>query len=255
MKYLNILSLSILITTLFSCQEDQLTNFEFAEVAIDEFAMTQLLFSQIEYDLYVGDRNAAALHAHDLGLRIEADSEMYCYEEFDDIRTLVEDLDSYASKIANEEEDWSLDKLRDLKGQFFMLQTEVDYDPYMFLIWRFEEEMYYTTKAAMDPKLDLYEWGEFQMMVDCMNEDWTSVRLHYPSVDLFDDNELSYKIQTTAKIQLQESLDRFNQAVDSDDHITYVLCDHGEQLRTSYIRYIKTFVDQEDELEPFLAII
>lgn len=255
MKHLTILTLALSVVVLFSCQEDQSIDLATTEVTIDEFSVTQLIFSKIEYDLYTGDRNAATLHTRELGLRIEADSEMYCYEEFDQIRTLVDDLGVFANRLSDEDEEWALDKLRDLKGQFVMLQTEVDYDPYLFLIWRFEEEMYYTTKAAMDPKLDLYEWGEFQMMVDCMNDNWTSVRLHYPSIDLFAGNELSYKIQTTAKIQLQTTLDEFNKAVDSDDYITYVLCDHGEQLREGYIRYIKTIVNQNDELMPFLATI
>ena len=241
--------------SLYGCQNEPLNKSIVQTVEIDDISAIQLLFSSIEYDLYTGEKTLANRHVYDLKNRIASNTKMYCIEEFEELQDLMRDLGMYAGQVLKESEQWSLEKLRDLKGQYIMLETEADYDTYLYHLWRYEEGMYYTTKAAKDQKLDLYEWGEFQMMVNCMNEDWEMVSLHYPSIELFENNHLGYKIQTMAKIHLQESMNRFNIAVASDDYLKYDLCEHGESVRNSYINYIKTFVAQGEELSPFLATL
>ncbi len=255
MKYTLLFVLVIILPILYSCEDEPGNLPEAQLVEIDDFSAIQLLFSSIEYDLYIGEKELANVHTNELKNRIAGSTKMYCDEEFLDLQDLMRNLGVYADQILKESEDWSLDKLRDLKGQYIMMETEDDYDTYLYHLWNYEENMYYTTKAAIDPKLDLYEWGEFKMMVDCMNADWEMVRLHYPSIELFGNNELGYKIQTMAKIHLQEALEKFNMAVESNDYLKYDLCDHGEAIREAYIRYIRTFVSQEEELSPFLATL
>jgi len=224
-------------------------------IEVDDYYGTQLLFSSIEYDLYLEDRAQASFHASELRNTMQRSVKLYCDGTADRVTGLIADVDKYADQVLTENEPWSLEKLRDFKGQFILMQTDDDYDPYLYHVWRFEEEMYYTTKAAIDPMLDLYEWGEFKMMVDCMNEDWEMVKRHYPSIELFGSNTLGYKAQTMGKIHLQESINQFNIAVNSDDYITYDLCEHGERLREMYVQYIKTFVSKEESITPFIATL
>jgi hypothetical protein len=255
MKYNLLLVLAIILSSLYSCEDEPYNLPEAQVVEIDDFSAIQLLFSSIEYDLYIGEKALANVHANELKNRVAASTKMYCDEEFLDLQDLVRNLGVYADQILKESEERSLDRLRDLKGQYILMETQDDYDTYLYHLWSYEENMYYTTKAAIDPKLDLYEWGEFKLMVDCMNADWEMVRLHYPSIELFGNNELGYKIQSMAKIHLQEAMKKFNTAVESNDYIKYDLCDHGEAIREAYVRYIRTFVSQEKELSPFLATI
>ncbi len=255
MKYFILLFSALILSIFYSCENESNNQTISYSEQIDDHSKTQLLFSTIEYDLYVAEKELAKLHTIDLIDNIEISQKIYCQDENNDIKLLLEDLHIYADQVSNEPNHWSLEKLRELKGQYISLQTRDSYDPYLYQLWRFEEEMYYTTKAAMDPKLDLYEWGEFQMMVDCMNEDWQLVNLHYPSIELFGKNELGYKIQTMAKIHLQKSIEELNEAVRSDDYINYDLCNYATILREKYINYIKTFIAQEEELLPFLATI
>ena len=240
---------------MYSCEDEPNNRLDLQFVQIDDYSATQLLFSTIEYDLYMDESTLANSHIKELKNSIDDNPNLFCTDELERLKNLVFDLDVYADQVLKESKYWSLDKLRFLKGQFMIMETKEDYDPYLYHLWSYEEEMYYTTKAAIDPALDLYEWGEFKLMVDCMNDDWEMVRLHYPSIELFGNNHLGYKIQTMAKIHLQESMNEFNTAVRSDDYIKYDLCEHGDALRESYIKYIKTFVAQEEELSPFLATL
>ncbi len=92
-------------------------------------------------------------------------------------------------------------------------------------------------------------------MVDCMNEDWEMVQRHYPSIELLGNNNMAYKLQTTRKIHLQESINRFNTAVNNDDYIQHDLCEYGEDLRYIYVEYIKSHVDREKSISIFLATL
>lgn len=255
MKHILFLFIILSLNTLYSCEEDTKTQYVVENDNIDDISSTQLLFSAIEYDLYTAEKKQANRHTNYLIEKISQGKKLYCTQEIEDVQRLISDLETFETEILYKSEHSSLEELRDLKGRYIMLQTKDDHDPYLYQLWRYEEEMYYTTKAAMDPKLDLYEWGEFQMMVDCMNENWYMVNLHYPSIELFGNNKLGYKIQTTAKIHLQKSMDQFNIAVQSDDYQKYDLCNHGMLLRESYIKYINTFIGQDDGMLLFLAVI
>lgn len=255
MKHLSILFIVLGMSVLYSCQNEPSEKPKVELTVVNDFSATQLLFTAIEHDLYLGELALAADHTNRLKNKISDNKQMYCLDESTDVNHLINDLEVYENKVLDENIHWSLDRLRDLKGQYVMLQTRDDYDPFLYQLWRFEEDMYDVTKAAMDPKLDLYEWGEFKMMVDCMNDEWQLVNLHYPSMELFGNNHLGYKIQTTAKIHLQKSMEKFNIALMSGDYEKYDLCDHAISLRENYVRYINTFISQEEELTPFLATL
>jgi hypothetical protein len=241
-----------MVINFYSCSNDSNSALEFVEV--DPMIDAQLLFSSIEYNLYMGKRQKASLQATTLLKSISDNTKVSTTKNLKIYKDLLNNIASYSSQIKHKSEHWSLEELRDLKGQFIMMENKDDYNPFLFNLWKYEEAMYYTTKAAIDPMLDLYEWGEFQPLVTCMNQEWKSVISHYPALELFDSNRLSYKIQTLAKIRLQKTMDNFNIAVNSDDYINYDLCDYGFALRESYVQYLKTIVDQQSELEPHLAI-
>ena len=253
MKYSIIIFLVLALNTIWSCgvEPDNLKTSYKSPMNVQY--ETQLLFSTIEHNLYSEEKELAQDNTKYLISSISNNQKIYCYEDTEHIALFLKSLFVFKDDLSHENIQWSLERLRDLKGKYIGLQTRDEYDPYLYQLWRFEEQMYYTTKAAMDPKLDLYEWGEFQMMIDCMNEDWQLVNLHYPSIELFGNNELGYKIQTMAKIHLQKSIDEFNKAIQSDDYINYDLCSYATSLREKYINYIKTFIAQEEELLPFLA--
>lgn len=251
-NFLKTLTVIVLIS-MAGCEQKPVVTFVIANTPIDNFSATQLQFTKIEYSLYIRDKALACTHAKDLSSKIRSMNKIFCLEEIEEVHMLITNIERYAIKVAIENVDRSLDQLRTLKGRFMMIQTVNDHNTYLYNIWRFEEEMYYTTKAAIDPMLGLYEWGEFEQMVECMNEDWQIVQLHHPSSALFENNGLAYKIQTMARIDLQKFITRFNQATKSDDYKTNGICEHAMALRESYIAYIKTFVDQIEEQKPFLS--
>lgn len=246
----------LILTTLIFCQCTDISPDEKRSiVATDPYISTQLLFSTVEYEVYRENKTRAVMHSLQLyqNLTDRTDS----YSPGDDARVirLADDVMHYAQELPSQDAQTSLEGLRDLKGQYLHINTYHD-DHYLYYLWRYEEEMFYTTKAAMDPLLDLYEWSEFVMMVACMNDDWDMVMQHYPSEELLGNKYDQDQKQAKAKINLEESMLRFNAAVDSNDYQRYDLCDHGAALRQSYVNYLKTCVGQyESMMKAYLATI
>lgn len=220
-----------------------------AEHNIDRHQAMQLAISSIEYDLYVDDRVKASTHVEIWAHLLNTCDTEYCMEDEMQVQALVRNIAAYHRTVTGGSQELALERLRMLKAQFMNLNTTDNVETYLYDVWRYEEEMYYATKAAMDPMLDLYDWGEFEAMVICLNQLWDRVRRHYPSQQLLHNDQLAYRIQTVAKAELLQSMKKFNDAVSDEDYHTDQLSESASSLRSSYIGYLMTIVSYEYEMK------
>lgn len=252
-KMIAILAFSTLM--LAQCAES-MSDTKSQEMPVDPYISTQLLFSNVEYYVYTEDKTNAVMHIMQLYQNLSDHADVYCPDDGARVGSLADAVMRYAQQLTRHDVQSSLEKLRELKRQFLLINAHQDTDHYLYHLWQYEEDMYYTTNAAMDPMLNLYEWNEFVQMVACMNDDWELVKRHYPSAELLGNEQIQYKALTKSKINLEESMLRFNHAVDSDNYLKYDLCDHGAALRQTYVEYLKTLVLQyEAMMKPYLATI
>lgn len=143
----------------------------------------------------------------------------------------------------------ALEELRDLKVEYSNLQYSSFDDPYISKLWQLERDMYPTTKAAIDPMLDLYEWQEFVDILNCMNESWESIKDEAPKKSTFHNDTHWYEAQIDGKKRLEKAIVNINIAANSDDYINHSLCDAGVELRESYINYIALFIFYPNEIK------
>ena len=159
----------ILILTLvfWSCSDTQPQQQSSAE----EHVMIYQELLGIEHALLTSQYNVAVGHSDNLNELLKNGYNLFCPNESSKIdgARMTNHLLKQSLKENNVND--LLDDLRMLKATIINLETDDDYDPYFAFLWRFEEEMYATTQVAIDPMLDLYEWNEFEDMVDCMNVD------------------------------------------------------------------------------------
>jgi len=233
---------------LFSCQEEE------APIQSENVSISDILLSlsRIEYALYTGDKELASSSLTNIESHLTLDRELISSSE-EELQKIVENILYMTNNISIPETGHLLDKLRTVKGLFMSLETDDDYDPYLYMIWQYEEEMYYTTKAAMDPMLDLFEWSEFEKTVDSMNEHWAVIMHHYPSKEIIDQSQEVYRNQISKKIRLDRSMKEFNYQVLSDHHEDNTLCEAAIELRASYINYLRTLLMIEDSTHLYLT--
>lgn len=215
-----------------------------------------LIYQEIlsmEYALLNEDYDIVIHHSNNLDAVLKDGYKLFCPEESAQIdgarmtnRILVQHIQNRAYQDL-------LDDLRILKGTIIHLESDDDYDPYFAFLWRFEEDMHTATGIAMDPKLDLYEWNEFTYAVDCMNDSWTPLKMHFPSPEILNNDPVKYKKQTVHKIYLEKAIDKFNTAVRTADYEQYPLCETAEVVREAYVEYLNTFLESIRESDTFLA--
>ena len=207
----------------------------------------------MEYALLNDNYDTAIHHADNLDALLKDGYKLFCPEESAQIDGARMTNRILVQNIQNKKTQDLLDDLRILKGTIIHLETDDDYDPYFAFLWRFEEDMHYATEIAMDPMLDLYEWNEFTYMVDCMNDSWAPLKMHYPSPEMLNNDPIKYKNQTIHKIYLEKAVDRFNTAVETADYIKYPLCESAEDVRNAYIEYLNSFIESIKMPNEFLA--
>jgi len=155
--------------------------------------------------------------------------------------SLETELQKLEKKLLKKEDDFLLQQsLQKIKFHLINISLKYHNDQYFPRLWSFENALLQTTKVAQDPLLDLYEWGEFQEMVTCMNQEWIplrSLKLKQSYIDYNEELVYSYYHQKT---QLIQALDSFNVAVNSDDHEKYDLCEYGATLEWKYIQFLQT---------------
>lgn len=219
----------------------------------DEHAMIYQELLGIEYALLTSKKDIAIDHSENLDEILKNGYNLFCSNESLKIDGARMTNNLLKQHIENNNTNDLLDELRLLKATIINLETDDDYDPYFAFLWRFEEEMYATTQVAIDPMLDLYEWNEFDNMVDCMNQVWEPLRLHSPSPEILDHDQEKIKTQTVHKIYLDKSIEHFNKAVKSTDYEVYPICESAEAVREAYIQYIKTFIQLSGSTDIMLA--
>ncbi|MDF1698797.1 MAG: hypothetical protein P1U56_23285 [Saprospiraceae bacterium] len=220
---------------------------------IDDYTLIYQELLGVEYALLTQDHTEAVLHINSLDDLLKESYNLFCPEESAQLDGARLNNQILKQNILGKKTSSLFDDLRILKASIINLQTDDDYDPYFAFLWRFEEEMDYTTTIAMDPLLDLYEWNEFEDMVACMNQTWQPVRNHSPSPAALNYDPLLYKNQTVYKIYLENAVANFIKAVESNDYENFPLCENAEALRTAYIEYIKTFINSSEITDSFLA--
>lgn len=236
------------------CAEEDMSYTSEVTSVIEPHLKAQLLLSSIEYDLYMLNKVEATYHSEDLHTIIVEDCDLFCTDQNEKKLLFLENLESYTLQIVHNDREQSLLQLRKLKSQFSDLNAAKYDDIFFQYLWNYEKIMYQTTTTAMDPMLDLLDWKEFEMMVICMNEEWNKLITRQAPLELFNNNNLAYKLQISSKIDLQYAIASFNQTVASDDYERFNLCDHAYQLRTKYIIYLQSITDQSNQVENFLNI-
>lgn len=234
-----------------SCSQPEVEN---PPKSVDHATLYQELLG-IEHGLWTKDYDQAKNHSKNLDMILKNGYNLFCPEEsahIDGARMINAIL---VQDIGNKNYEKLMDDLRILKASIINMETDDDYDPYFAFLWRFEEEMYATTKVAIDPMLDLYEWNEFEDMVACMNQTWEPIRMHTPSPEILDNDPAKYKNQTVYKIYLENAMKTFNTAVTTNDYENYPLCESAEAVRNAYIDYINTFIQYSTGTEFFMAKI
>jgi len=226
-----------LLTLVYSCAEEPTAP---PPVSTDLHIAMQQVITSIEYSLYKKDRSAAVEYLEDWIHLLNRCDDEFCAEDQAQFANLVSELATYHNSLQSAGQELALDRLRMLKAHFMNLNTVAPVQTYLYDLWKYEEDMYYATKTAMDPMLDLYEWNEFEAMTLCLTESWDRVQLHYPSLELLYEDQLAYKMQTLAKVELQAAMKQFDTAVKNDDYHTDTLAESAAHLRTSYIRYLMT---------------
>jgi len=241
--------LSVLILSIWSCSKDQPLPLETG----DEHVLIYQELLRMEYAILTDDHAKLIEHSNNLDMLLKNNYNLFCPEESSQIDGARMTNKILAQHTQTEKKHILLDDLRILKGTIVHLVSDEDYDPYFAFLWRFEEDMYLSTMIAMDPMLDLYEWNEFQAAVECMNDSWRPVQLHFPSAEMLDNNPLKYKNQSVFKIYLEKALDEFNLAVSTADYEKYPLCESAEEVQKAYIAYIKTFTEGNIDSDSFIA--
>jgi len=240
----------VLASIMWSCGNDQLQ----APIASvnDQVLIYQELVN-MEYALLISDYKQVKDHSSNLDDLLKEGYNLFCPEESSKIDGARLTNQILIQHIQNNENSKLSDDLRILKATIINLATDEDYDPYFLFLWRFEEDMDAATEVAIDPMLNLYEWNEFNDMVDCMNVSWQSVKMHRPSPDILNNDPEKYKNQSVHKIYLEQSIDNFNMAISQVDNLQYPLCEMAEGVREAYLEYIYTFNMYQIKDDTFLA--
>lgn len=154
----------------------------------------------------------------------------------DHIKGVIDDIDNKKSYSTIQHK---MDLIRD---EMINLSHENGVKPFYNTHWNFESKLLPCIDVSQDQMLDLYEWKEFELFVDCMNSEWKIMKNQ-----LFDYENLAYN-QTKideylqAKSDLNLAIENFNLAVYSDLDQQVSLCEMGEVLNENYINYLGSLV-------------
>ena len=200
----------------------------------------------LEYSIYNEDVDGAIFYTNNIDKNLTKSYNLFCPEESSriDAARLVNHI--LAKNIEQGQTQSAWNDFRGLKALIMNMKTEANHDPYLGLLWLFEEEMFVATSIAIDPMLKLYEYNEFEGIVNCMNTLWISVKTHQPSIDLVDGDYTRYKNQAIYKIYLGQVIDSFFVAVDSADWEDMPLCESAEHVREAYKNYIFSLISDID---------
>lgn len=242
-------SLIIILVSLFSCQS--ITEDEPVKAFVYTDAL--LAITEVEHAIYSENYDQANSILSELDILIMNCEDALCTKGEGDIESIISDVQYLENCDSQCDKDHRLDKLRVIKSKMMMLELDDEYDPYIFMLWQFEEDMYYASKAAMDPMLDLYEWDEFENMVLCMNENWNRVMYHYPSYETLGGDDGYYRNQVAKKIILNKQIEVFYRSVIDFQTEDDFVCVSAFKMREAYKTYLKALLMLEDPSNIYLA--
>ena len=246
----NIILFLLFTSAIWSCSKDQPKST--ADNETDKVHIYQELLN-MEYALLISDYTNLKYHSTHLDELLIDGYNLFCPAESNQINGARFTNKMLVKHVNNGQLHKLPDDLRILKASIINLETDDDYDPYFSFLWRFEEEMDAATQIAMDPMLDLLEWNEFTYRVDCMNNSWQSVKMHRPSPEILNHDPEKFKNQSVFKIYLKNAIEEFIKGVELADYEQYPLCELAEEVRKTYIAYIKTFIQDPIQDDSFLA--
>lgn len=195
-----------------------------------------------ELSIYENDRNTAERYIQKIATLLNEEKGMFCAHQNNEIESTFEVVHNLKEKISFSDLNYQLEQLRLLKKLIFNLDTENEIDFYNLYLWNYEEQMYYSTKAAKVLKLDLYEWDEFMDEVKCLSESWAILNHHYPSPELLDYNQLRYKTQVVVKSELSNATKSFVTLVIHGQADVKIVSQSAEYLRKKYREYLSALV-------------
>ncbi len=127
------------------------------------------------------------------------------------------------------------------------LREVYDKEDYIPLFWQFGNDLIAAVTTAMDPKLDLYEWNEFEEQVICMEDSYNNLLRSTPDVDLLLYSPTKIQLHPQYFDAMRRSIIDFINASRSDNWEDNPLDVAAENLYNSYTTYLNFFSSVEWE--------
>ena len=238
-KKIFITLLSIAIALNFGCQKDD-SNTKLQQSNYSELHASILA---TEYAIYQKKDNDTKSHLKQIVEQIKNSDELFCPYQDIEIEAATYIATDLVENAKTKDQDYQLDQLRTLKTHIYNLNTNSEMDIFLLYLWDFEKQMHATTKAALDPKLDLYEWNEFVQLTECLSEAWQILNHHFPTPETLGYDAQKLKTQTLAKDDLEKALKKFASTVYKSNTRSEYLESVALNLREIYTAYIGSIVN------------
>lgn len=229
----------LFITLFFSCTTDQESKELVNDISLntlhqDIIYLEYLLLSDIR-ETAEQQAKTSIYHLNELNSIIDSSS-LHTFSNLDEYLTqLIQDLNNNNSYF-------SLQQKMDLIREEMIKLSFENKNSFFLTHWIFDSKILPCIDISQDELLELYEWNEFELFVDCMNREW---KIHeYQVYDyeflLFSQNKIDKYI--LAKSELSLAIDKFNSVVYQDDDNQERLCVVGEKLKIKYLNYLESLV-------------
>lgn len=230
---------SIVILGNYSCQEGT-TN---TKPTQSKYSKLHLSLIATEYAIYQKDDKDTQLQLAKTLKLLNENEQLFCPHQNIEINASKAITTDLMASVHTKDQNDELNMLRILKRYIFNLHTTSELDLYLLYLWEFEKQMYTTSKASIDPKLDLFEWNEFVQLTDCLSESWSILDHHFPTPETLGYNVLKFKTQTLAKDDLGKALNQFTTIIYTSNAQSADLAISALNLRIHYIEYIGSIVN------------
>ncbi|MFK8006305.1 MAG: hypothetical protein AB8H03_08045 [Saprospiraceae bacterium] len=150
-----------------------------------------------------------------------------------------------------------------LSDAYFSIEARMPQDAYIFLdhvryqlmefrrqeqlnyfldnVWEFEASLDLAEEVAVDQMLCLLDYGEFEKLVEMVNQDWTKLNRPKNIATLFELDEAKMKILDSRKQKLKFTLLEFNQAVEEAEGENLAIT--ATFFKQAYLDYLACFGD------------
>lgn len=114
---------------------------------------------------------------------------------------------------------------------------------YLDKVYDLEAAIDLVVEVSTDPKLDLYEWGEFELMVEDLEVAWNEVQNATWEKELFPFSRLTIEKEMERKFNLGLAIKTFAVATAYAD--ASVIADAARTMEIAYLDYLYNFGDFE----------